>query len=412
MVHDDDTGDTACDHYRRWADDLALMRALELKTIPVQHLVESRNADGARSSRSRRTGFYERLVDGLLESNIQPLVTLYHWDLPADLDDRGGWLNPDSASWFADYTIAMARVLDDRVPLWCTVNEPWVVADGGYLHGVLAGHRSWFEAPRVTHNLLRAHVSAVAAYRSVGRHPIGLVVNLAPQYPASRGGRDRAATARAGLAYMNRQYLDPLLLGRYPDGLPRDIRPRMAGPLASRFAHGGPPAARLPGRQLLHAFGRAAARAVRRSPDPCSRGLKQRRQRHTGVRLGGLSRRGLTRCAVLGARPVWRHSRSTSRRTAPHSPTRTAAPIDGVNDPLRVAYLRDHLLATRAIRSAAGVDVRGYFAWSLLDNFEWNYGYSKRFGIVHVDYATQVRTVKASGAFYADVIRSGGAVLG
>ena len=161
--------------------------------------------------------FYDRLVDALLENGIEPLVTLYHWDLPAALDDRGGWLNPEISNWFADYAEVMFRKLDGRVKKWVTLNEPWVVTDGGYLHGALApGHRNRFEAPIASHNLLRAHGAAVQAYRAAGRHEIGLVVNIEPKYPASDDPADVAATARAE-AYMNRQYLDPVFFGRYPE---------------------------------------------------------------------------------------------------------------------------------------------------------------------------------------------------
>ena len=153
--------------------------------------------------------FYDRLVDALLENDIEPLVTLYHWDLPAALDDRGGRLNPDIAKWFADYAEVMFRKLDGRVKKWVTLNEPWVVTDGGYLHGAMApGHRNRFEAPIASHYLLCAHGAAVQAYRAVGRNEIGLVVNIEPKYAASNDPADVAATARAE-AYMNRQYLDP-----------------------------------------------------------------------------------------------------------------------------------------------------------------------------------------------------------
>ena len=173
------------------------------------------NGDGAVNSAG--LDFYDRLVDALLENGIEPLVTLYHWDLPAALDDRGGWLNPDVADWFANYATVMFRRLDDRVKKWVTLNEPWVVSDGGYLHGALApGHRNRFEAPIAAHNLLRAHGAAVQAYRAEGQHQIGLVVNLEPKYTASDDSADIAATGRAD-AYMNRQYLDPAILGSYPE---------------------------------------------------------------------------------------------------------------------------------------------------------------------------------------------------
>ena len=163
--------------------------------------------------------FYERLIDELLANGIEPLVTLYHWDLPAALDDRGGWLNPDIATWFADYARVLFERFDGRVRFWTTLNEPWVVVDGGYLHGTLApGHRNLYEAPIASHNLLRAHGAAVKAYREVGAHRIGLVVNIEPKYPASQGADDLAATRRAD-AWMNRQYLDPVFHGSYPAGL-------------------------------------------------------------------------------------------------------------------------------------------------------------------------------------------------
>ena len=138
----------------------------------------------------RGLDFYERLVDALLEHGIEPMATLFHWDLPAALDDRGGWLNPDIAQWFADYASVVFAKLDDRIKLWATLNEPWVVTDGGYLHGALApGHRNRFEAPIATHHLLRAHGAAVEAYRAHGRHDIGIVVNIEPKYPASDAPR-------------------------------------------------------------------------------------------------------------------------------------------------------------------------------------------------------------------------------
>ena len=155
----------------------------------------------------------------MLAHDIEPLCTLYHWDLPAALDDRGGWLNRDSAEWFADYGRVMFDRLDGRVKKWVTLNEPWVITDGGYLHGALApGHRNMFEAPIASRNLMRAHGAAVKAYREVGKHEIGLVVNLEPKYPASDSAEDQAATARAD-AYMNRQYLDPAIHGTCPDEL-------------------------------------------------------------------------------------------------------------------------------------------------------------------------------------------------
>ena len=171
MIRDGDTGDVACDHYRRYRDDIALMGELGLKAYRFSVSWARVMPKGKGAVNAAGLDFYERLVDALLQRGIEPMLTLYHWDLPAALDDRGGWLNPDVARWFADYAQTMFRRLDGRVKLWATLNEPWVVTDGGYLHGALApGHRNRFEAPIASHNLLRAHGAAVRAYRAEGRH--------------------------------------------------------------------------------------------------------------------------------------------------------------------------------------------------------------------------------------------------
>jgi beta-glucosidase len=219
MTANGETGDVAADHYRRWADDVRLMGEIGLNAYRFSVSWSRVLPEGTGRVNQAGLAFYDRLVDGLLEAGIEPMLTLYHWDLPAALDDRGGWLNRDIAEWFAEYTMVMVRALDDRVKLWATLNEPWVVTDGGYLHGALApGHRNRFEAPIATHNLMRAHGRGVEAYRAAGRNRIGIVVNLEPKYAASQSEEDLAATRRAD-AYMNRQYLDPVLLGRYPEEL-------------------------------------------------------------------------------------------------------------------------------------------------------------------------------------------------
>ncbi|HSC65774.1 MAG TPA: family 1 glycosylhydrolase, partial [Caldimonas sp.] len=206
LTKDGDTGDVACDHYRRMEDDVASMKRLGLTAYRFSIAWARVLPQGRGAVNERGLGFYERLVDTLLAHGIQPMATLFHWDLPVALDDRGGWLNPDIADWFADYAAVMFRRLDDRVKLWATLNEPWVVTDGGYLHGALApGHKNRFEAPIASHQLLRSHGKAVQAYRALGRHQVGLVVNIEPKYPASATPQDLAATRRAE-AYMNRQY--------------------------------------------------------------------------------------------------------------------------------------------------------------------------------------------------------------
>ena len=176
--------------------------------------------DGIGTPNRAGLDFYNRLVDLLVEHGITPSATLYHWDLPQALEDRGGWANAESVDWFAEYAALMFRELDDRVPLWATINEPWVVVNEGYVEGRHApGRRDWSEAAVVSKNLMKAHAAAVVAYRAVGKHAIGLVVNLVPMEPATDSPEDKSAANRLD-AYLNRQFLDPVLLGQIPSELP------------------------------------------------------------------------------------------------------------------------------------------------------------------------------------------------
>lgn len=403
MVRNGDTGDIACDHYRRYADDVALMTELEVPAYRFSVAWSRILPTGRGRVNPAGLAFYDRLIDALLAANIQPLITLYHWDLPAALDDLGGWLNRDVAAWFADYTQVVVRALDDRVALWTTLNEPWVVAHGGYLTGALApGHRSPFEAPLVTHNLLRAHVAAVQAYRATGRHRIGLVVNLEPKYPASDRPRDRAATARAD-AYMNRQFLDPVFLGAYPEEMAE-----IFGEAWPTFPDAEVLALREPIDFLgVNYYTRTVTRYEGRAFPLRAARVVQPRARYTTmgweVYPAGLTDTLRWVRDRYGAIPLY----VTENGAAFYDPP---TPRGRVNDPLRVAYLRSHV---RAALDAveAGVDLRGYIAWSLLDNFEWNHGYAERFGLVHVDHATQRRRLKASARFYRDVIRTNGGIV-
>ena len=216
-VTNGDTGDVVCDHYRRWKEDVALMKDLGLTAYRFSIAWNRVLPEGTGRVNTKGLDFYARLVDELLAAGITPMATVHHWDLPAALDDRGGWLNPDSPRWFADYAAVLYRALDDRVPLWATINEPWVIADGGFMHGALApGHKSAWEAAIVAYRLLQAHAEGVRAYRELGRHQVGLVLNIEPKHlPPDASDADRHARDLAD-AYMNRQYADPALLGRQP----------------------------------------------------------------------------------------------------------------------------------------------------------------------------------------------------
>jgi beta-glucosidase len=401
LTHNGDTGDIACDHYRRYASDVALMKSLGMQAYRFSIAWARVFPGGVGHVNSAGLDFYERLVDTLLENGIEPIPTLYHWDLPAALDDRGGWLNPDIASWFADYASLMFRKLDGRVKKWATLNEPWVVTDGGYLHGALApGHRNLYETPIASHHLLRAHGKAVQAYRAEGKHEIGIVINIEPKHPASSKPEDIAATKRAD-AYMNRQYLDPLFFGEYP------------AEMAEIFGEAWPKWAAADFdliRQPIDFMGinyytrgvtchDAAAWPVyaRGGPAPGS---------VTTETSWEIYPEGLTETLVwikqrYGDIPLYVTENGAALIDPPLSHGR-------MHDEARVDYLKQHLRAAHAAIEA-GVDLRGYMVWSLFDNLEWSLGFSKRFGIIHVDFETQQRTPKDSALFYAEAIRSNGA---
>ncbi len=398
-----ETGDVACDHYRRWRDDVRLMRELGLRAYRFSVSWSRVLPEGTGRVNEKGLDFYRRLADALREVGIAPMATLFHWDLPAALDDRGGWLNRDVAGWFAEYAAVLFRALDDRVEWWATLNEPWVVSDAGYLHGVHApGHASPFEAPIASHNLLRAHAAALAAYRALGRHRVGIVVNLEPKSPASDGEADREASARAD-AYMNRQFLDPVFLGAYPPELER-----MYGEAWPAFPPSDLDAMRRAIDFLgINYYSRGVMRDDPAGPPPRAARVRQPGALHTEMEWevypAGLAETLLWVKRRYGNVPLYVTENGAAFADPPPSG-------ESVADALRVAYLRDHLRSARAA-IGAGADLRGYFVWSLLDNFEWTHGTSKRFGIVHVDCATQRRTLKASARLYSEVIRSNGAAL-
>lgn len=404
MMANGDTGDVACDHYRRYKDDVQLMRALGLQGYRFSIAWARVLPEGTGRINPKGVDFYSRLVDELLENGIEPNATLFHWDLPAALDDRGGWLNRDSAHWFAEYASVMYKALDDRVKRWSTLNEPWVVTDGGYLHGKLApGHRSKYEAPIATHNLMRASGAGIQAYRALGKHEIGVVFNIEPKYSASNSPDDIAATRRAH-AYMNEQFADPALLGSYPPELKEIFGPAWPDFPEDDF--------KLTKQKVDYVGINYYTRAVVKN-DPEAYPLKAvpvRQPNVTHTETGWeVYEQGFTDTLTwfkqrYGDIPLY----ITENGSAFYDPP--VAEGDVVEDPLRTSYLRKHLQAVHhAIQQ--GVDIRGYYAWSLLDNLEWSLGFAKRFGLYHVDFATQKRTPKATAKFYTKVIESNGAVL-
>lgn len=399
-----DTGDIACDHYRRYKDDVALMKQLGMQAYRFSTSWSRILPQGRGAINQKGLDFYDRLVDELLANCIEPMLTLYHWDLPAALDDRGGWLNPDIAEWFADYARIMFRKFDGRVKSWATLNEPWVVTDGGYLHGPLApGHRNLYEAPIASHNLLRAHGRAVQVYREEGKHQIGLVVNIEPKYPASNSQQDLDATRRAD-AYMNRQYLDPVFHGRYPAELKEIFGDAWPDWPQEDFE--------LIGQKVdfigINYYTRSVARHEETNWPLKVVPVRQTQATHTEtgweVFPQGLTDTLVNFRKLYGDTPVYIMENGSAFYDPP------AAENGRVHDPLRVDCLRKNMGAlSEAMRQ--GVDVRGYMAWSLLDNLEWSLGYAKRFGIVHVNFETQQRTPKDSALLYAQIVASNGACL-
>ena len=405
-ISDGSSGDVACDHYRLWKSDVAMMADLGLEAYRFSIAWGRIFPEGTGPLNKAGLGFYDQLVDSLLERGITPYPTLYHWDLPAALDDRGGWLNPDSAGWFADYAEAVVCRLGDRVSRWTTLNEPWVSAHEGYVAGHHApGHRSTFAGARAAHHLLLAHAAGTEAARAAGAAEVGIVVNLVPRVPASERAEDRAAAGRAS-AYVNRLFLDPLYLGQYPEEM------------AEVFGAGWPD---VPDDEMARI---AAARpdfvgvnyylreTMRHAPDAWptfAEAVHQPRSTYTEmgweVHPPSLTDTLLWVAERYGTPPTY----VTENGAAFYDPPQ--AQNGRIHDPLRVRYYRDHLAAVHTAIDQ-GADVRGYFAWTLLDNFEWGYGYSKRFGIVHVDYETQQRTPKDSARFYREVIRTNGGALG
>jgi beta-glucosidase len=401
-IQDDDTGDVTCDHYRRFESDVDLMRSLGLQAYRFSIAWGRVLPEGTGRINPAGLGFYDRLVDRLLARGIQPLATLYHWDLPAALDDRGGWLNRDIAGWFAQYADVVFRKLGDRVKFWTTLNEPWVVANDGYVRGIHApGHSNAYEAPIVTNNLLRAHGAAVQAYRASGSGRIGLVANIEPKYPASQSEADVTATRLAD-AYMNRQYLDPALLGEYPQELAE-----VFGAAWPSWPAGDLELIRQPIDYVgLNYYTRSVVKADPNAWPVRARAVRQRNRTHTETGWEVFPQ-GLTDTLLwLKERYANPPLYVTENGAAFFDPPA----VDGalLQDPLRVDYLRTHI---RAMHDAMrrGADVRGYLAWSLFDNLEWHYGFTKRFGLVHMNYETLQRTPKASAQFYSRVIQTHGA---
>ncbi|WP_187438142.1 GH1 family beta-glucosidase [Actinomadura decatromicini] len=415
-----DTGDVAVDHYHRFAGDVALMADLGLTAYRFSISWPRVLPSGSGAVNEEGLDFYRRLVDALLAAGIEPWPTLYHWDLPQPLEDAGGWPERDTAHRFAEYAALVHGALGDRVRHWTTVNEPWCAAFLGYASGEHApGRRDPVAALRAAHHLMLGHGLAADAMRAANAGTlVGAAVNLYAVSPATDDPADVDAARRVD-GLQNRLFLDPLLLGRYPADVLADTE-RLG------FVPGGADLDAdldVIGRPLDHlGINYYSRHTVAGTPGEASQTASSPFAAHSPW-VGSEHVR-----FVPGGRPVtgmgWEIDAgglhevlSRVHREYPSVPlyiTENGAGYDEapdengtVQDAARIAYLDAHLRACHDA-VAGGVPLRGYFTWSLLDNFEWAWGYSKRFGLVHVDYATQRRAPKESARWYAGVIRRGG----
>ncbi|WP_051817937.1 GH1 family beta-glucosidase [Streptomyces sp. NRRL S-1813] len=393
-----DTGDRACEHYHRWREDIALMRQLGVGAYRFSVAWPRVVPDGDGRVNAAGLAFYDRLVDGLLEAGITPYATLYHWDLPQALQDRGGWPVRETAERFAAYASVVAAKLGDRVPHWATLNEPLCAAWIGHLEGRMApGLTDLPAAVRASYHLLLGHGLAVQAIRAAAADAgIGIVNNLSTVEPAT-GSEADAAAARRMDGHTNRWWLDPV----HGRGFPADMREVYGVELPERAGDLKTMAEPLDWLGLNYYFPAVVA-AEPAGPPPFARPVRRLHMPRTGmdweIDAGGIETLLLRLTREYAAHRIYVTENGSAYPDV-------VGPGGTVEDPERTAYLHRHVGAcARAVRQ--GAPLAGYFAWSLMDNFEWAYGYDKRFGLFHVDFATQARTLKDSGRHYAELIRS------
>jgi beta-glucosidase len=412
-ILDNSNGDVACDHYHRWAADLDLIKSLGVDAYRFSLAWPRIQPDGRGATNAAGLDFYERLVDGLLERGLKPYATLYHWDLPQTLQDVGGWDNRDTAYRFAEYARIVTERLGTRVASYATLNEPWCSSILSYQLGEHApGLRDRRAALSAAHHLLLGHGEAMKVMRAVvPGADLGIVINLNPYYTATDSAEDRAA-ATQGDGEFNRWFLDPLLRGEYPadiwESYGADVPEVQAGDLATIAAPLDFLGVNYYSRALVAAAPTAASPVsitpvsiTPVSTTPVAVVLKPKESSYTAmdweVFPQGLSDLLLRLKTDYALPPVY-----ITENGAAYADTLSG---ESVHDVARTQYFARHLEAVRQ-STEQGVDVRGYFAWSLMDNFEWAHGYDKRFGLVHVDYQTQKRTLKDSAKWFQALAQS------
>ncbi len=397
-VYRDQTGDVASDHYHRWREDVDLMAQLKLHAYRFSIAWPRILPQGSGAVNPAGLDFYDRLVDALLEREIEPFVTLYHWDLPQPLQDAGGWPNRAIVDYFADYAAAVAGRLGDRVHNWIPLNEPWVFAFIGYYEGRHApGLNDLPAALQAAHHALLAHGKAADAIRAYGgaNSRVGTALNLQHLEPASDKQADLDAVQRFD-GYLNRWFLDPLFHGRYPEDTlalwgqqAPETQPDDLTGLPQRLDFLG-----------INNYTRLVIGSGKASP----MNVAARRPEGKYTEMGWeVYPEGLYQLLMRVHRDYGPKSVYITENGAAFADT--LQPGGVVDDPDRVEYLHDHLFVLQQALEA-GVRLDGYFAWSLMDNFEWAYGYSKRFGLLYVDYPTQARFVKQSGHWYRRMIEA------
>jgi beta-glucosidase len=401
------TGDVAVEHYTRYRDDVALMVELGLSAYRFSVSWPRVLPEGAGRVEKRGLDFYSRLVDELLAAGVDPWLTLYHWDLPQALQDRGGWAERDTAARFADYAGIVHDALGDRVRNWSTLNEPMVSALLGHQSGEHApGVRNPVSAARAVHHLLLGHGLAARVLRDKGADHLGVTLNFTPMTPASDRPEDVDAARRLD-GQQNRMFLEPIVRGAYPADVEADLAAAGA-PLPIQDGDLAVINAPLDWLGVNYYFEQTVEAGTRPADKPATSFIG-------GEDVVELDPAGPTTSMGWGVSPeaftrllVWLRDQAPGLPiviTENGSAWYDEVSDDGaVHDPERTDYLLRHLQAVREAMDA-GADVRGYFAWSLLDNFEWARGYDQRFGLVHVDYATQQRTLKDSARVYADILR-------
>jgi beta-glucosidase len=382
-----ESGVMACDHYFRWKNDLDLIRDGGFDAYRFSFAWPRLIPEGTGPVNPQGVDFYDRLIDGMLERNLRPFATLYHWDLPSALQDRGGWMNRDIAGWFSEYAAVIARKFGDRLASIATLNEPWCSAYVGHFIGRHApGYRDIRACARAMHHVMYAHGKGIEALRAEGCRNLGIVTVLKDMQAASSSPEDIAAT-RIEDALFNRWYMDGLFKSQYPEDLVAILEPH----LPARWQDDLSVVSRPLDWIGINYYTRQICQHDPSAPLWHSKRIVGDREKND---LGWeIYPEGLTQVLTRVAREY------------------TKLPIyvteNGItegDDTRRVDFYDKHLTALRATL-AAGVDVRGYFAWSLLDNYEWAEGYTPRFGIVHTDYATQTRTPKGSYRAFQQMLR-------